>query len=208
MALLRPAGFSHGRSVGPETGFTAIGMVTTVAIVALVGAFAAPLMGNLLGDYRLSGDARGISNAIALAKTHVASDFTDRRLYVDLGAKTYHVEVWQKTGAAGWVAEGGVTALASQDGFNFGAVSSAPPNTQDTIGQPAACLDRARAPIAQTACVLLNSRGLPVDASGALIGQAVYLTDKTSVYSVSVTPTGTIQTWRTPATGASAWSLH
>ena len=208
MAPLRPRGFSHGRPVCREDGFTAFGMVTTVAIVALVGAFAAPLMGNLLGDYRLSGDARGISSAIALAKTRVASDFTDRRLYIDLGAKTYHLEIWQKTGTAGWIAEGSTTALASQDGFSFASVATAPPNTADTIGQPAACLDRARTPMANTACVVLNSRGLPVDESGALVGQAVYLTDKTSVYSVSVTPTGTIQTWRTSSTGASSWSLH
>ena len=102
-----------------DAGFTAVEMLTVAAIVALLGAIAAPMFGNMLGNYRLSGDARGVSNSVAVAKMRAASDFTQTRLYVDLGAKTYHIEYWQKTGTPGWITEGGTTYLANQDRFSF-----------------------------------------------------------------------------------------
>jgi prepilin-type N-terminal cleavage/methylation domain-containing protein len=192
-----------------DGGFTAIEMLTVAAIVALLGAFAAPMMGNMLGNYRLSGDARGVSNSAAVAKMRAASDFTQTRLYVNLGAKNYHLEVWQKTGTPGWVTEGGTTYLATQDSFSFGSVASAPPNTQSTIGQASTCLDSAGTAISGTACVLFNSRGLPVDSTGAPLGTgAFYLTDGTAVYGVTVAATGMVRAWRTPATSTPSWSLQ
>jgi prepilin-type N-terminal cleavage/methylation domain-containing protein len=191
-----------------DAGFTAIEMLTVAAIVALMGAFAAPMMGNMLGNYRLSGDARGVSNAAAVAKMRAASDFTQTRLYVNLAGKNYHIEVWNKTGNA-WATEGGTTYLASQDSFSFGTVAAAPPNSQATIGQATACLDAGGAAIAGTACVLFNSRGLPVDSTGAPLGtNAYYLTDRTAVYAITVAATGMVRTWRTPATTTPSWGLQ
>jgi prepilin-type N-terminal cleavage/methylation domain-containing protein len=192
-----------------DDGFTAIEMLTVAAIVALLGAFAAPMMGNMLGNYRLSGDARGLANSAAVVKMRASSDFTQTRLYVNLGAKTYHIEVWQKTGTPGWVTEGGSTVMSSQDSFSFGSVATAPPNSQATIGQATACLNNAGVVIGGTACVVFNSRGLPVDAAGAPSGAgAFYVTDGTAVFGITVAATGMIRTWRTPATSTPAWSLQ
>lgn len=192
-----------------DEGFTAVELLTVAAIVALLGAFAAPMMGNMLGNYRLSGDARGISNATAVAKMRAASDFTQTRLHVDPGARSYYIEVWQKATNT-WVAEGGTTSLATQNAFGFGAVGTAPPNTQGTIGLVTACLDNAGAAIAGSQCILFNSRGLPVDAAGAPVGTgAVYVTDNsTAVFGISVAATGMIRTWRTPDSANPSWSLQ
>jgi Tfp pilus assembly protein FimT len=192
-----------------DEGFTAIELLTVAAIVALMGAFLAPMMGNMLGNYRLSGDARGISNATAVAKMRAASDFTQTRLHVVLGTKSYYIEVWQKTTST-WVVEGSTTSLSTQDVFGFGAVGAAPPNTQGTIGEATACLDNAGAAIAGSACVLFNSRGLPVDSTGAPLGtDAIYVTDNsTAVFGITVAATGMIRSWRTPATANPSWSLQ
>lgn len=192
-----------------DEGFTAIEMLTVAAIVALLGAFAAPMMGNMLGNYRLSGDARGIANATAVAKLRAASDFTQTRIHVNPGAKSYYIEVWQKATNT-WVVEGSTTTLAAQDAFGFGAVGAAPPNTQGTIGQATACLDNAGAAIGGTACILFNSRGLPVDAAGAPVGTgALYVTDNsTAVFGISVAATGMVRTWRTPDSANPSWSLQ
>lgn len=184
-------------------------MLTVAAIVALLGAFAAPMMGNMLGNYRLSGDARGLANATAVAKMRAASDFTQTRIHVALGAKNYYIEVWQKSTNT-WVVEGSTTSLATQDSFGFGAVGTAPPNTQGTIGQAATCLDNAGAAIGGSACILFNSRGLPVDTAGAPLGTGViYVTDNsTAVFGISVAATGMVRTWRTTDAANPSWSLQ
>ncbi len=201
--------FRTGSRFGDDAGFTAVEMLTVAAIVAMLGAIAAPMFGNMLGNYRLSGDARGVSNSIAVAKMRAASDFTQTRLHVNLGAKSYYIEYWRKTGTPGWVTEGGTTYLATQDRFSFGFASVPPPNTQSTIGQATLCTDDAGATVTGTACVTFNSRGLPIDATGApTAANAYYLTDDTAIYGITVAATGMIRTWRTPATSTPSWSLQ
>jgi prepilin-type N-terminal cleavage/methylation domain-containing protein len=209
MVVVRPRHLPPGAGARRrDEGFTAIEVLTVAAIVALLGAFAAPMMGNMLGNYRLSGDARGVSNTAALAKLRAASDFAQTRIHVELGTKNYYVEVWQKSANA-WAVEGSTATLASQDAFSFGAVGAAPPNTQGTIGQATACLDNGGAAIANSACIVFNSRGLPVDGTGAPLGTgAIYVTDGTAVFGATVAATGMVRLWRTPATANAAWSLQ
>ena len=78
----------------------------------------------------------------------------------------------ENRGGAAWVTEGGTTNLPSRNTFSFGVVSSAPPNSQAAIAQAPACLDNAGTPIGNTACVLFNSRGIPVDSTGAPSGSS------------------------------------
>jgi hypothetical protein len=56
--------------------------------------------------------------------------------------------------------------------------------------------------------VIFNSRGLPIDPAGQPTVHAVYLTDGTAVYSITVSATGTIRSWKTPPVAAPAWSLQ
>lgn len=181
-------------------------LVFVLSINLIVAGMAIPMMGNTLGFFRLSGDARAVSNATAVAKMRAAAYFTQTRLFLDLAANRYRVEAWQKTGTPGWVAEGGTITLSPGDAFGFGAVSTAPPNTQATIAQAPGCPDSDGHAIANSACIVFNSRGIPVDATGAPTAiDAVYLTDGTAVYGVTVSATGLIGLWRAGPTATTSW---
>jgi hypothetical protein len=150
-----------------------------------------------------------MSNSVAVAKLRAASQFSQTRIYVSLNDGWYRLENWQKTGTPGWVAEGGTETLSSGVSFGFSAVGTPPPNTQAAIAQAAACRDNDGNAIAGTACIIFNSRGLPVDNTGAPTGiGALYLTDSVDVYGVTVSATGMIRFWRTPAHASPTWALQ
>jgi len=196
--------------VQSDAGFTAIEALIVCATVAVLGALSAPLMGNMLGYYRLSGDARNVLNSVATAKMRAASSFTQTRLFVSVGGRSFHIEQFNRTPAPGaWVAEGGTTTLSGAGSFGFGSTAVPPPNTQTTIGQAPQCLDNAGAAMTGTACVVFNSRGLPIDATGAPTAvDAFYLTDGVDTYGVTISATGMIRLWRTPARTTPTWALQ
>ena len=197
------------------SGFSLLEVLVVVGLSTVIAAIAVPMMKNTLGDFKLSGDARGLTNSVSLAKLRAASNFSQSRLFVDLNARSFHVETWQKTGVPGWVTEGGIATLSTSDTFGFGVVAAAPPNTQGAIGQADACVNNAGAVVANTACILFNSRGIPVAQAGAppSVGaptgnNALYLTDGTAVYGLTLSATGLIKLWRTKPTAAPAWVLQ
>jgi hypothetical protein len=130
-----------------------------------------------------------------------------------LSVNGYHAEICQKTGApptCTWVSQGGVTYLtASTESYGFGIVTTAPPNTQATIAQAPPCLTSASPPqpIANTACILFNSRGIPVDSTGApYAANALYMNDGVVAYGVTVSATSTIRLWRTSLLATPSWT--
>ena len=182
-----------------------------VGIIAVVAAIAAPMMSNQLGYLRLSGDARSTSNAIALTKMRASSVFGRVRLYVDVGGRSFHIETFDNTTPPNccWNIDGGTTYLSQNVNFGFGAVGSAPPNTQGTIGQPPLCKSNTGTDVANTACVIFNSRGTPIDSSGSPgVVDVVYLTDGTAVYGIAVSATGMVRSWRTLPVVTPTWSVQ
>jgi hypothetical protein len=195
-----------------DRGYSMMEVVLVAGISMVIAAFAIPMSGSAIGSIRINGDARSVTNAVQLAKLRAASDFSKARLYVDRSAKSFHVETWNKTTNA-WVSESGNAYLQGpSESFGFGSLSTPPPNTQGTIGQAAQCLTAAGAATANTACIVFNSRGVPVtDAAGAsgspTSAGALYITDGTVVYGTTVTATSIIQLWKTNPTTAS-WALQ
>jgi Tfp pilus assembly protein FimT len=194
-------------------GYSIIEILLVVGITTVISAMAVPMMSNTIGNFRLSGDAHSVASAIALAKLRAASDFSQARVYVDLSTRAFHVETLQKTPAA-WITEGGSTTLSTGVTFGFGSIASAPPNSQTVIAQSTACVTAAGAAIANTACILFNSRGIPVDPSGAApnVGaptgsDALYLTDGTAVFAMTLSATGQSKMYRTNISSAQ-WSLQ
>jgi len=190
-------------------------MVVVVGIIGALSAIAAPMFNNAIKSFRLSGDARGVSNATAVAKMRAAADFSRVRIYVDLTARTHRMEVFEKPSVTypdgRWVTQGGTTALSSGVSFGYGAVTTPPSDTQDAIGQASPCTAPATAtvPIPNTACVMFNSRGTPIDNSFAPQGNdAIYVTDGTAVYGVTIASTGLLRMWRTPPVATPSWTRN
>jgi prepilin-type N-terminal cleavage/methylation domain-containing protein len=196
-----------------QSGFTLLEILFVVGLIGVIGAIAVPMTGNQLSYLRLSGDARNISNALMLTKMRAAATFTQTRLYVDLSAKTFRIETWRRGASPeDWVADTGTTYLSGSDRFGFGSVSAAPPFTQVAIGQAPGCYTRLSALIANTACIVFNSRGVPITVAGKPTGtesplatSALYLTDGTAVYGATVSMTGMIRLWQTRPTATPTW---
>ena len=207
---------TRGRSrLTTARGFTLVQLVVVIAVMGVLAGMAVPATSQLIGNLRLSGDARSLTNTISLTKLRAASHFTKARLFVDLSGKSYHIETWQKSPGA-WVndASDGTTYLSSSgESYSFGVVSTPPPNSQAAIAQSPACLTAAGATIGNTACVVFNSRGIPVtDVVGGTGGptnvHALYLTDGQAVFGVTVSATSVIQLWRTFPLATPNWQMQ
>ena len=180
-----------------DAGFSLIEVFIVMVLTMALAAMVVPKTSSLFGNLRLSGDARALSNSISLAKMRAAADFTRARLFVNLGARTYRVERFEKTGGVGWVAEGADAPLSYNVNLTSGALGTPPPNSQAAIGQAPACLDNANATVPSSSCIVFNSRGVPVtDAGLSTAADALYVSDGTAVYGVTVSATGMIKMWK------------
>lgn len=198
---------STGRGVAAH-GFTILETLFVVALIGVIGVIAAPMIANTMADFRVTGDVRSVSNGMALAKMRAASAFTRTRLFVDLTSEEHHLQAWDKTTST-WTTEGGSTYLSPGVSFSYGVVATAPPSTQATIGQAPECTDDMGMVIANTACVMFNSRGVPIDSTFAPTAvDALYLSSGTAVYGVTVAATGMIRTWRTNPEATPTWVLE
>ena len=180
-----------------QAGFSVIEISLAAVIFIVLTAISLPALNSALRNFRSSGDAREVSSSIALAKMRAAADFTQTRVYADLAANQFYVQVWDKTGST-WTTEGGATSLAEGDSFGYGSLSTPPSSTQSSIGQAGACRNDANnGDLSNTACILFNSRGIPIDSTGAPTSQdALYLNDGTAAYGVTVDATGQLKLWR------------
>ena len=207
-----------------ERGFTMIEVVLVMVVSLILTVLAVPKFLTIRNALRASGDIRNISDLTGQAKLRAASDFTHARIYADLNANTFQLQLWNKANTC-WVADsdttntcltytgsapsGAVNNLSQGDTFGFGSRTAGPTTGQTTIGQAAQCLDNGGSALSNTACIVFNSRGVPIDGStfAPLATGAFYLTNGTVVNGVTVSATGSIQTWSGSAIASqSSWS--
>jgi prepilin-type N-terminal cleavage/methylation domain-containing protein len=194
-------------------GFSLIELLMVLAIMGVLAAVTVPMSGNTIRFLKISGDARELSNATAVAKMRAAAKFTQSRLYVDITGRQFYVQTYNKASST-WTNEGGATSLSSTVTFSYGPAATPPPNTQTTIGQAPQCTTLAgsppvETPVANTACIIFNSRGLPIDTTGSPTGlDAVYVTDGSAIYGITVAATGFIRTWQSVYSSTPSWTLQ
>ena len=187
-----------------EEGFSLVDIMAAVLVIGIVAAIALPVTGSSMAAQRFRADGQAVSNLVALAKMRAASQFSRSRVFANLATGAYGMQVWNKT-AASWITEGVARQTSRGVTFGFGALAAPPPNTQAAIGFAPPCRDDAGAVMANTACVVFNSRGIPIDNVGAPTGgNALYLTDGNGVYAVTVTATPLVRFWWSRAQAA-AW---
>jgi type II secretory pathway pseudopilin PulG len=215
------------RRTGDVRGFTTIELLIVVLISLVVAATAIPAYVNIARYLRIAGDVRNLNGLTAEAKMRAAQDFTHARVRANLDRNTFQLEVWDKTANGGtgcWKTEGDgvnpctVAGVADQPlsaGVTFGFAGSSPgfPNPQVIIMQAPACGvgvagGTAGGVIVGTACIEFNSRGIPVAANGApTANDALYVTDTSNVYGVTVLASGLMQQWVT-STSNTAWQAR
>lgn len=205
-------------------GFSTLELIVALTISIVLTAMAIPNITGALRTYRSAGDGRALTEAVSVAKMRAAADFTESRVYADLSLNQYRVETWSvpmlPVGSVSkcWVTDGDQycsshysspstppsTALSSNVTFGYGSLSGPPGGTQSTLGQAPACQTDAQktagtvGTTANSACVVFNSRGIPVDYTlSATTADALYINDTAGVYGVTILSTGLIQTWRT-----------
>ena len=188
-------------------GFSLVELIAYMAVMVTVAAFILPFTRGSINAMNLTSDARNVMSSVSLAKMRAAASFTMARVYVDLGSGTYYVERWRKN-PAGWVTEGVVKQLSNNVTWGFAGVTAPPPNTQPVLAQAQPCLDAADQPIANSACIVFNSRGIPVDGTNAPTPTgAYYLSDGATIFGITTTTGGMVQLWRSNLT-ANSWALN
>ena len=212
-----------------SAGFSTLELLLVMVVSLVIAALAIPGFNQVRRTLRISGDVRDLNGAINQAKLQAAADFTDSRVYFDLGANainTFHIDVWNKNlncwqtvgdidgfGQPRCIIPGTspVQSLSQNVIFGFNGVGAPPPNTQaNGISQGPRCdpvNGKRVGQLASSACIEFNSRGIPVDpATLAPTGNdAVYITDGAQVYGVTVSPTGMSQVWANNVAANANW---
>jgi prepilin-type N-terminal cleavage/methylation domain-containing protein len=195
------------RRLRQQQGFTLVEILVAVALMAVVAAMALPMADSSSRAFGMRGDAQALANLVSLAKMRAASRFTRTRVRADFAANSFRLEVWDRAANA-WVVEGDNVPLSRGVRFGFGGLAAPPPNTQPAIAQSPQCTGQDSLTanfVANTACIVFNSRGVPVDTTGAPVGaNALYITDGSAVYATTITATPLIRQWWSNGTAA-AW---
>ena len=178
-------------------GFSLLELLVVMIITMVIAAIAIPKVMSMVKELRTSGEARELNGAILLAKMRAAANFAQARVYANLSTNTFHIE-WEQSGSTTWTEEGGEQYLAKGVSFGYGSLTTPPSSSQTTLSQATACDG-----VANTACILFNSRGIPVTSAGVPTGNyALYVTDGNVVTGVTVSATGLTKIWRTEAATA------
>jgi prepilin-type N-terminal cleavage/methylation domain-containing protein len=191
------------RTKQTQRGVSLVELSIVVAAIVILTAAAIPAVTSLLRGFTIGRDTRAIAGQLNLGRMRAASDYTHARVYVNLTANTYHLEIWNKTSAC-WQTEGDsnactqttspVNSLSNGDTFGFGSITTGPTAATSSIAQAPACTSGVAGPspgttTANTACIEFNSRGYPLNSSNTIVASdAIYVTNNSKFFSAIAVP--------------------
>ncbi len=178
-------------------GFTLLEVVVVLAITLIV--FSMSILGVQapLHSYRASGDATALAEVLSLTRMRAAESNTHARLNCTLTTNFCQVEILNRT-TNSYQNDTSAYSLSSGSSFSLNGIGAPPNGTQTALSQASPCLDNAGASIGSTACVVFNSRGIPIDATtlAPTKNDALYLANGTNSLAVTVSPTGAVSLWQ------------
>ena len=179
-------------------GYSLIEILVAMAVLGILGAMAVPMVASTTSGIKLRDQTNAIADLVGLAKMRATSTFSRTRVYADVKAGTYVLQT-RDSDTGVWSDDQAPVTLPFGVTFGWGDLDTAPPNTQagDALKFAAECLeDDGDTPIEGSACVMFNSRGIPIDKKNSpLGGNAFYLTDGTGVRAVTITATPVVRRW-------------
>ena len=176
------------RANGTRSGFTLLEVCIATGMILVVAGISLPILQRTMQSYRISGNAKGVAHLLMLAKIRAASNFTIEAVVWDsTNSNTFSTQYFKKNLSAGpyqgqLQADSSIQPLTLSNGISHGQ----PPSLSSTVGAD------------NSSSILFNSRGLPIDNSFNPItaSQAFYFNNGTDYYAVSVSVSGTVQTWK------------
>jgi type II secretory pathway pseudopilin PulG len=196
-------------------GFSMIELMLVVTGIVILSAIAIPSVTGLARSFRIGGDTREIAAQLNLARLRAAAGYTHARVYVNLSANTYHLEVWNKASACWQTYEDSnactqttspTVPLAPGDTFGYGSIGTGP--TGSSPAQAPACIAGVAGPspgatTSNTACIEFNSRTYPVDSTNKVVASdAIYIQNAEGYQAIAVSLSGQPAQYRY---NSSAW---
>jgi prepilin-type N-terminal cleavage/methylation domain-containing protein len=185
-------------------GYSLIEIMVVMAVLGVLGAMAVPMVESATSGIKLREEANAIADLVGLAKMRATSQFARARVRVNVDSGSYVIQTWDAD-SDDWVNEQAEVNLPFGVTFGWGDLDEAPPNVQedDDLKFAAECLDKEQEAIDGTACIMFNSRGIPINKENSPIGgNAIYLTDGTGVRAITVTATPLVRRWWSSAANA------
>jgi Tfp pilus assembly protein FimT len=171
-----------------SSGYTLMELAIVIFMMMVMVAIAIPNGIEMLRTNRLTGDARGLERQLSLARQRAGAEFTWTKIVIDTTTTPVSFTLQLCTTKATsscttYSTEGGTQYLSTTTTLGFGNSSGA------AGGQTTR---------AQTTTVIFNSRGIPIDSTGAPIAtDTIYLTNTgNNACAVSLTLSGHVNVWR------------
>jgi len=112
-----------------SSGFSLIEVMVSMSVMMVLAAITIPMVSAASSNVKLHDQADNISNYVGLAKMRATARFSRARVYLDIAARTYVLQVFNQ-GAGAWANDTSVTTLPTGISFSFGDLDAPPTNTQ------------------------------------------------------------------------------
>jgi Tfp pilus assembly protein FimT len=167
-------------------GFNLVEISIVVAVTIITLAIAIPQLYMMMQSYQSAVDARGIASQLNLARIRAASDFTQSQLNCNLTAGSCQLQICTTKGTTSCTTfsnDGEALYLSASSSFGYGTITT-PAGSQSSIQN--------------SATIVFNSRGIPVDSTGAATGNyGLYVSDPGGLrYAVTVYASGRVSLWK------------